>query len=94
MTLIDYLYRLRLRSNYEDATMFTDGPDSPAESWMVYDHLCRITSTTLLVHELHVGRVIGRATLTSLVDEWLNSAAVNAPNLGLAARRDILLRFG
>lgn len=89
-TLIDYLYRLRLRSNYEDATMFTDGPERATDSWMVYQNLCRITSTTLLAHELHVGKVIGQDRLKSLADEWLAASKVSAPNLGLAARRDVL----
>lgn len=90
-TLIDYLYRLRMRSNYEDATMFTEGPDTAHESRAVHRNLCTVTSTTLLVHELYIGRLIGSRRLGGLVDEWLKSSAVEAPNLGLHARRDILL---
>ncbi len=26
-TLLEYLYQLRLRCNYEDSAMFTDGPE-------------------------------------------------------------------
>jgi hypothetical protein len=90
-TFIDYLYRLRVRSNYEDATMFTEGPDSPHESRAVHLNLRRLTSSTLLVHELYIRRLVGSRRLGSLVDQWLKSSAVEAPNLGLHARRDILL---
>ena len=53
-TLLDYLYRLRLRSNYEDSTMFTDGPETPSESRQVHGSLCRITSATAFIHELYI----------------------------------------
>lgn len=88
-TVLEYLYRLRIRSNYADATMFTDGPETPHESRAVHHALCRITSATLLVHELLVGKLIGWANLDSMVDEWLESPTT-ATNLGLGARRELL----
>jgi len=90
-TLLDYLCRLRLRSNYKDPTMFTDGPEDASESRSVHRYLCGITSATLLVHELHVGQLIGQHRLAHLVDEWLGILAVRSQELGLAARQDILL---
>jgi len=90
-TLLDYLCRLRLRSNYRDPTMFTDGPESHDQSRSVHQYLCGITSATLLVHELHVGQLIGQHRLADLVDEWLSVPAVESQGLGLAARQDILL---
>jgi len=89
-TLLDYLYRLRIRSNYEDATMFTDGPEQAYESWAVHQSLCRITAATLLVHELLVGRLIGTATLCSIIDQWSGSSRIAIANIGVRARRSLL----
>jgi hypothetical protein len=90
-TFLDYLYRLRVRSNYEDVTMFTEGPENEIEARLVHLNLRRLTSATLLVHELHIGELMGRDTLQSLVDEWLEGCPVEAPDLALHARRHLLL---
>jgi hypothetical protein len=90
-TLLDYLYRLRVRSNYEDCTMFIEGPEDPSESREVHRHIQRITSATLLVHELHIRQLIGRDRLARLVDGWLKDPVIDAPSIGLQSRRDILL---
>ena len=90
-TIVDYLYRLRKKSNYEDPTMFTDGPEDPSDSTQVHRNLCNVTCATLLAHELHVGRLIGRAHLESLVDEWLDGSAASGPEIGLRLRRDLIV---
>jgi hypothetical protein len=90
-TIVDYLYRLRIRSNYEDPTMFTDGPEDPSDSRRVHRDLCNITGATLLAHELHVGKLIGRSHMESLLDEWLGGSAASGSEVGLRVRRDLIL---
>jgi hypothetical protein len=87
---MDYLYRLRIKSNYEDSTMFTDGPQQDGESSHVQSDLVRLATSVLLLHELHIRHLIGRARMTTLVDAWINR---NMPslNVGLVLRRDLIV---
>lgn len=92
-TLIDYLYRLRIRTNYEDATMFTDGPEDDRSSVSVRSDLCLIASTTLFLHELYIAVLVGQERFRQWVDEWVND---NVPALvggGLVERFDLLCDF-
>jgi len=92
-TLLDYLYRLRVRSNYEDADMFTEGPEDEIQSSIVNLHLCRITAATLLVNELLVSRLIGAATLRTIADEWVKSTGTATAKVGVARRLSIFARL-
>ena len=87
---MDYLFRLRTRTTYVDSTMFTDGPENDTVSEQVHEDLALITSTTLLVHELHIGRIVGKKAFMSLVDDWLQAHMPKGMPVGLATRRDIL----
>jgi hypothetical protein len=89
-TILDYLYRLRIKTNYEDAGMFLEGPDDEFSSRRVHQDLVQIAACTMLVHELHVGAIVGKATLIEWVDEWVARNGANAA-LGLRARRDLLI---
>lgn len=51
-SILDYLYRLRIRSNYIDAGMFTDGPEGQTESSTVRECLKVIVCTSLHATEL------------------------------------------
>lgn len=89
ITLMDYLYRLRIRSNYEDAQMFIEGPGDISESRAVHRNIRLLISSTMLVYELHVGQLIGRRALRNMVDSWLASAPLET-RTGLDARHAIL----
>lgn len=88
--LIDYLYRLRIKTNYEDSSMFTDGPDDDLISSQVHRDLTYLAASTLLVHELHVGRLVGKGTLLGWVDAWLGAHLPAGMGLGLALRRSVI----
>jgi hypothetical protein len=88
-SIVDYLYRLRLKTNYEDAAMFTDGPTDNVTSRKVHTELCFIASSTMLVHELHIAQVIGAKRLGQWADRWLAQNQV-AGQLGLARRQGLL----
>ena len=89
-TILDYLFRLRVKANYEDATVFTEGPeDERATTRVAYD-LELIASATCLAHELRIGRLVGRARLLDIVDAWLDVNGAAAKDLTVAARRELL----
>lgn len=90
-TLLDFLYRLRVRSNYEDPTMFTEGPESANDTIAVHRHLSHLTSATLLLHEMYIRQLVGVSWLKDQVDDWLAGSGALLPNLGLRARRDLLV---
>lgn len=89
-TMLDYLYRLRIKANYEDARMFTDGPEQPGESAAVARDLVALTSATLLVHEVRTAKLIGKAAMMKEVERWLGHNSPPGPDVGLAVRLDVL----
>lgn len=88
-TLLDYLYRLRIKTNYEDAGMFIDGPEDELVSGEAHRNLVAIAGCTLLVHELHITAIVGRAKMLNWADDWLGPNA-HGQQLGLALRRDLI----
>jgi hypothetical protein len=89
-TVIDYLYRLRLKTNYKDPEMFTDGPDDDNISRVVNRDLHFLSSSTLLVHELRIRQYVGKVTLMEWVDDWLRHGPARS-GIGLAQRRALLV---
>ena len=89
-TVFDYLWRLRIRTNYGDPSMFTEGPVDEARSAEVYADLVHLAASAMLVHELHIQRAVGARTFLALVDGWLATNAPSGRALGLARRRALL----
>lgn len=89
-TAADYLHHLRIKFNYEDSTMFTEGPDDEVSSTHVHDDLVRLASSVLLMHELHVHQLVGRAMMTRTVDDWI-AKSMPTLNLRIGLRRDLIL---
>jgi hypothetical protein len=91
-TPMDYLYRLRVKSNYEDSTMFTEGPTDETSSRAVHRDLVRLASSVMLLHELHVTRLLGRADMRRIVARWIDRSLPTADrDVGIALRRDLLV---
>ncbi len=88
-TVLDYLYRLRIKTNYEDAGMFIDGPEDQLASSRVHRSLVALAGCTLLLHELHIAALVGRARILNWADDWLGPNA-HGQTLGLVLRRDLL----
>jgi hypothetical protein len=91
-TLLDYLYRLRVKANYEDATVCIDGPEDDFISAHVAQGVELLAPATLLAHELRVGQQIGRAKMLELVDAGLTGPGRRGDAVALAARREVLDR--
>ncbi|GAC1517977.1 MAG: hypothetical protein NVS1B12_07930 [Acidimicrobiales bacterium] len=90
-SLIHYLYRLRIKTNYVDSAMFTDGPSDDASSSTVHRDLRYLAGASLLVHELHIAQLVGPSRLRGWADDWI---AANAPAggkpVGIQLRRPLL----
>lgn len=88
--LIDYLYRLRLRSNYEDSAMFIDGPEDEGPSGQVRSDLCLLAGSTSLLCELCIMRLLGRALFVDWASHWLDRNTALGLTSGLAERYELL----
>ncbi len=69
-TLMDYLYRLRIRSNYVDSSMFSDGPEDSLSSNYLRSNLSIICGTFLLLTELVVQDIVGSKVFNYWLDTW------------------------
>ncbi len=92
-TFMDYLYRLRIKANYQDGSMFIDGPRDVVSSQQLRQHLIRLASTSLLLNELHIVASFGKASMLNLVDKWLATSHPKGLAVGLALREGILRNF-
>jgi hypothetical protein len=88
--LLHYLYRLRIKAQYEDSTLFSEGPETTSDSLLAYQRLEQIVRSTLLLHELYIERIVGRAVIEPLVDDWIARQS-SAPVNPLSARRNLVL---
>jgi hypothetical protein len=89
-TLLDYLYRLRIKTNYIDSDMFTDGPSHGDESWQVRTDICSIVKGTMLVHELMLANAVGRERIAAWASDWSMRNIPSSAQLGVAARIGII----
>jgi hypothetical protein len=87
-TLMDYLYRLRVKSNYLDSTMFTDGPSNVEESYGLLQDLKDLAGNVLFIHELHVREAIGVDRFVDLASNWISER--EGPRLGVMQRLELL----
>lgn len=62
-TLFDLLYRLRLRSNYQEGDALLSGALGPADAATFHTALSEIVAATLLTTEIYLVHVIGKPTL-------------------------------
>ncbi len=88
-TMLDYLFRLRIKANYEEASMFTEGPDSDSISRLVALDMVRIASATMITHEARISQLLGKKAIMDIATEW---AKTNSPprRMGIGKRLPIL----
>lgn len=91
-SMLDYLYRLRIKANYEDAGMFTDGPDDDEVSKSVHADLVNIAAAAMLVHELHIRQLVGATVMKRWLEEWVKANPIGLRPMGLAARANLILK--
>ena len=86
-TIIDYLYRLRIKTNYVDSGMFTDGPENDSVSFQVRDDLNIIAGGVLLLAELTVSNIVSHDVFFTWINDWVR---INVPNDPVSAIRNRL----
>jgi hypothetical protein len=92
-SVMDYLYRLRIKANYEDADMFVDGPTRDTESVRAYNALCNLASATLFLSELSIIRIWGRDSFLDYHGAWHSSRKSSPGAPSLCQRRAFLESF-
>lgn len=89
-TLLDYLFRLRLKANYADYELFSQGPERDSDAERFSSNLQDIVTSTLLVHELLLGQMLGPQWVTHQASDWLKKHDASAAKHGLVARLGVL----
>lgn len=91
-TLFDYLWRLRIRANYGDASAFLMSGVDERDHDVFYRGLVRITDATCLLFESLIAARIGRAPYSSAVDEFLAGGGMDLgdPARFLGTRREAI----
>ena len=90
-TVFDFLYRLRVRSNYEDADAFILGTMSQTDAEEFNRGLCALTSTTLFLLELHITARIGGHYFSQFMDEFASAHPLDYSRKTIGARRLFLI---
>jgi hypothetical protein len=89
-TFLDYLWRLRISSNYDDSAIFTDGPDNDVDSYIVHRRMGYLAAGTSLLAELRISQVVGEKRLRRWADAFIKNSIPDPFTLGLKARRVLL----
>jgi hypothetical protein len=88
-TLIDYLYRLRIKANYQDAKAYTDGPANAGEALALNMDLMHLAASTGLVHEVRVAQLVGPERFLHHAGDWVQRHAPSEMDRGLRVRLPI-----
>ncbi|NTV47746.1 MAG: hypothetical protein HGB11_14790 [Chlorobiales bacterium] len=89
-TIMDYLYRLRIKTNYVDSNMFTDGPEDEVSSRNVQKYLYRLDSATMLLHELCISRITGPQDFKKWMSAWISKNVPSGMKSEISARMDYI----
>lgn len=87
--LLDYLYRLRIKGNYEDAEMFTEGPEDESSSVLVAMNMVRIATATMIAHETRIAQLLGKEVILTMARAWVKKNAT-PDSVGIGLRLPIL----
>ena len=84
------LYRLRVKANYIDDELFSQGPENDSDAEEFAARMQSVVAATLLVHELRLGKLLGPKWVLNQADTWLHRNTARSAAHGLAARRQLL----
>lgn len=89
-TVMDLLWRLRIKTHYKDGLMMLEGPADDRVSGQFNRDMRHVAGSTLLLYEMHLCRQLGSDAFRGLAEEWLerNQASVS---LGVGERLPIVL---
>lgn len=83
-SILNFLYRLRIRSNYEDADIFFVGSKNDADIENYFNSIILITDYTMLLIETNLKNIIGENKFTKLVEKFYKDSGNY--KLGVIAR--------
>lgn len=87
-TIFDFFYRLRIRSNYEDANAFLFGNLNDREAKMFHDAVSITTTCTLFCLERLITHRLGRDKMLELVQEFQRGDIRNLSRHTVLARSE------
>ncbi|MFA5410346.1 MAG: hypothetical protein WC321_00575 [Candidatus Omnitrophota bacterium] len=90
-TIFDSLYRLRIRSNYEDADAFMMGTQTQQDAENYHKALVTITGATLFTIETCIMQFLGKDNFKNLVDEFKKRDPVKQSEKTIKTRADVIL---
>jgi len=86
-SIMDYFYRLRIRCNYVDSSMFADGPEESYDSTGVRVAIIKIVSTTLFATEIMLcGTKEGITLLSEWANKWVMKSVPQEMKFGVGGR--------
>ena len=91
-TMMDALYRLRIRSNYEDADLYLTGGADEEEVQAYFDAAVRILKSGMLNLELLIARHIGAKNFTQIVESFQEKDRSNFSETTIQLRKKAILR--
>lgn len=91
-SMLDYLYRLRIKTHYVDAEMLIEGGDDQ-RARQFYVDLRAIVSSTMLVSELRIARIVGRQPFEQWVQAW-SAKLPDKFDFGIRIRLPLLIASG
>jgi hypothetical protein len=88
-TVMDLLWRLRIKTHYQDGLMMLEGPADDSVSAEFNRDMQHVAGSTMMLFEMHLCRQLGRDVLKEMAEEWLqrNQASVTA---GLGERLPVI----
>jgi hypothetical protein len=89
-TILDYLYRLRVSANYDDAAVFHEGPENSAESYFLQAKLSFLAAGIALCSEVRIRDLVGPTTFYRWADDFAKTSIGSGYDLGIKARRHLL----
>lgn len=89
-TVLDYLYRLRIGANYDDASVFTDGPEDDTDSYMLHVRLAFLAASMALVAEARIRDLVGATVFRRWADDFAASNIPPTYSFGIKERRPLL----
>lgn len=79
-TLMDFLWRLRTRANYQDGLILLEGPTDDRVSASLNADMRHLAFATMLLFEMHIAKVVGGKAMAELINSWLTRNSVANTN--------------
>jgi hypothetical protein len=89
-TILDYLYRLRVGANYDDAGVIVDGPETEADSYLLHKRLNYLTAGLALISEMRIRDLVGATQFRKWSDDFVTNNIPSGYTLGIKERLALL----